>query len=441
MNMTLQKFTRDVMVSNNCSSSTYGSTSTTTTSSIGLFADMGSLSINPSSSSQESYYCRTTTSSDDHNINNKASVHDEAGHVWNAFPLCSSDDVDDEENTNGAIEEIAITTTTTTTTTTTMNGNDEDHFCPNENHSFNKETTESSGQSKLCARGHWRPAEDTKLKELVALYGPQNWNLIAEKLEGRSGKSCRLRWFNQLDPRINRRAFNEEEEERLMAAHRLYGNKWAMIARLFPGRTDNAVKNHWHVIMARKYREQSSAYRRRKLSQAVHRRLEEDHHFITANSTLGNSSCPLFPFGNQVMGSVVAHHGHGNVGFPPPPHHHHEISVVNGREDAVSCCSDAFHPHNHSRPNKSRLSGDQQQHQEFSHHGFYHCSHDPVVLQPMQQPNNQYHQHQYSTYISDHHHHRTLTEPSMSSSSSVQESNNTHFGAPPFIDFLGVGAT
>lgn len=37
---------------------------------------------------------------------------------------------------------------------------------------------DSCGQSKLCARGHWRPAEDSKLKELVALYGPQNWNQI-----------------------------------------------------------------------------------------------------------------------------------------------------------------------------------------------------------------------------------------------------------------------
>lgn len=40
----------------------------------------------------------------------------------------------------------------------------------------------------MCSRGHWRPAEDEKLRELVERYGPHNWNAIAEKLRGRSGE-------------------------------------------------------------------------------------------------------------------------------------------------------------------------------------------------------------------------------------------------------------
>ncbi|KAK2075581.1 hypothetical protein QBZ16_001689 [Prototheca wickerhamii] len=96
-----------------------------------------------------------------------------------------------------------------------------------------------------------RPEDETIIR-LVELHGAKQWTLVASHLKGRLGKQCRERWHNHLNPAIKHGQWTREEDEVIVRFHRAHGNQWARLAHFVPGRTDNALKNHWNSTLRRK---------------------------------------------------------------------------------------------------------------------------------------------------------------------------------------------
>ncbi|XP_047315933.1 uncharacterized protein LOC124919671 isoform X2 [Impatiens glandulifera] len=97
--------------------------------------------------------------------------------------------------------------------------------------------------------GIWTEVEDVRLDVTVRIFGPKNWKRIAELVGGRTQVQCRERWFNSLDPSLNKGKWNEEEDSRLLAAMSEHGHCWSKVAASMPGRTDSLCRRRWKLLL------------------------------------------------------------------------------------------------------------------------------------------------------------------------------------------------
>lgn len=100
-------------------------------------------------------------------------------------------------------------------------------------------------------KGPWTLEEDKRLIEWVQKEGALKWSRAAHYIPGRSGKQCRERWLNNLNPHLKKSNWTDEEDELIFSLYKKYGSAWSKIAKNFEGRTENSIKNRFYSTIRR----------------------------------------------------------------------------------------------------------------------------------------------------------------------------------------------
>jgi hypothetical protein len=94
-------------------------------------------------------------------------------------------------------------------------------------------------------RTKFTPAEDQHLRELIHIFGTNEWRIIATQMGRRNARQCRERWANYLNPALVNEPWTSTEDALLEEKYKELGCQWHLISAFFPNRSKNQIKNHW----------------------------------------------------------------------------------------------------------------------------------------------------------------------------------------------------
>mmetsp|Transcript_24673 Transcript_24673/g.36543 ORF Transcript_24673/g.36543 Transcript_24673/m.36543 type:complete len:284 (+) Transcript_24673:2-853(+) len=102
----------------------------------------------------------------------------------------------------------------------------------------------------------WTKEEDQMLLNMVqSMRMPMKWSVVAQQMPDRTGKQCRERYVNHLNPRLKVADWNPVEDATIFHLYNSTGSHWAKMSKMIPGRTDNGIKNRFHNLRRQLERE------------------------------------------------------------------------------------------------------------------------------------------------------------------------------------------
>ena len=98
----------------------------------------------------------------------------------------------------------------------------------------------------------WTKEEDLILCEAVRENPAMKWSCIASTITGRSSHHCRERWYNCLDPNINKGEWSPSEDSAVLKTSKEKGNRWVEVSKnIGTGWTGDLVKCRTRALLSK----------------------------------------------------------------------------------------------------------------------------------------------------------------------------------------------